>query len=86
MLKNRLFESPILAQSNFNKPFIVETIAPSLPIREFLSQKGDEERFHAVQSAIGYSSGAEHSCTVFEKAALALKFALLKLFHYLLSA
>lgn len=75
----------MLANKDFEKPFLVEANASSTAMGAVLSQTGEARLFHPVQYASHTLKVAERKYSVWEREALAIVFGLRKFCVYLLS-
>ena len=51
MLRYACLKAPVLGFANFNKPFLLETDASKLGLRDVLSQKQTEGQYHLAAYA-----------------------------------
>ena len=82
-LKEALTNSPVLAQPDFTKPFIIGTDASDFAIGYALMQQGDDGLVHPVAFEGAKLNGAEMKYPVHEKELLAIQQALRKWQHYI---
>ena len=75
ILKMKCMMAPVLAFTDFEKPFLLKTDASSLGLRAILSQKQDEAKFHLVAYASQDLKGGEGKYHSSKLEFLALKWA-----------
>ena len=76
ILKMKCMTVPVLAFTDFEKPFLLETDASSLGLRAVLSQKQDDGKFHPVAYASRELKGGEGKYHSSKLEFLALKWAI----------
>ena len=84
-LKVTLTSLPVLAFSDFDQPFVVETDLSSVAVGAVLAQRREDKRFHPIQYASRTMTSAERNYSACEREALALLFALKRFRVYLLT-
>ena len=75
ILKMKCMTAPVLAFTDFEKPFLLKTDASSLGLRAMLSQKQDDGKFHPVTYASRELKGGEGKYHSSKLEFLALKWA-----------
>ena len=83
-LKQALTTAPVLAYSDFGKPFLVATDASSAAVGAVLSQLDENGREQPIHYASRSSNEAEKNYSTHQREGLAIFFALKKFRHYLL--
>ena len=84
-VKKKLTSPPVLAFSDFEKSFVVETDASSVDVGAVLAQHKEDGKCHPVQYASRTMNDAEKKYSACEREALAVILALKKFRVYLLS-
>ena len=84
-LKAACLEAPILAFSDFGKPFLLETDASGKGLGAVLSQKQSNGRYHSIAYASRIMTETEQRYHSNKQEFLALKWAVTELFHEYLS-
>ena len=77
-LRIKLTSPTILAYSDFDKPFVVETDASLVSVGAVLAQKKDDGKIHLIQYASRTMNPSERKYSACEREALAVIFALKK--------
>ena len=84
-LKAACLQAPILAFSNFGKPFLLETDASGKGLGAVLSQKQSDGRYHPIAYASRIMTETEQRYHSNKQRVLALKWAVTEQFHEYLS-
>ena len=85
-LRIKLTSPPVLAYSDLEKPFVVETDASSVSVGAVLVQKKEDRKIHPLQYASRTMNTSERNYSACAREALAVIFALKKFRVYLLSS